>query len=250
MVQMYWGSTKAADHLALLNIIPPKELDSPRRSVVPLADFWRTPGERLHELGELIGVQLEAPAELIFEYAVPVQNGKGKASFTDLMILTHNTAVAVEAKYTEPEYESVRSWLGDQTEGNRVDVLNGWLDLINQKTGSTLRSEHVAELPYQLIHRTASACYPKVAKAALVYLVFHEAAPEHYAAHLSALSALLPDRSALSLHLISCAAKGREAHAAQVSKWDAGERTLNEGVRVALCAGPLFEFGSASVTTF
>ncbi len=125
MIQLSWGERPVDNYLALLNGVPENELDSPRRSVVPLVDFWRTPEKRVHELGELIGLPLHPPAKLVFEYAVEVQSGRGKASFTDLMILTGDTAVAIEAKYTEPEYENVRAWLRDPVEDNRTKVLNG-----------------------------------------------------------------------------------------------------------------------------
>ena len=35
--------------------------------------------------------------------------GRGKPSYTDLMILAPGTAIAIEGKYTEPAYESVRA---------------------------------------------------------------------------------------------------------------------------------------------
>lgn len=40
--------------------------------------------------------------ELGFEYALPPQRGIGKPSYTDLMICTRASAVAVEAKFLEP----------------------------------------------------------------------------------------------------------------------------------------------------
>lgn len=213
-------------------------------------DFWRSPASRLCEFGNLIGQPLEESAALHFEYAVPVQSGRGKASFTDLMILTGNTAVAVEAKYTEPEYQNVGKWLGGESVGNRADVLKGWLDLINATTEASLTPESVSVLPYQVIHTSASACYPRKAHAALVYLVFHADVPDHYATHLSAFAALLPDHTRFSLHLVSCAIKGSEAYGAHTSRWDAGERTLGEDVRDALAAGPLFEFSNLSARRF
>ena len=58
-------------------------------------------------LSEAVGNEEPHDAELTFEYQVPVQGGKGTASHTDLMIITQNTGIAVEAKQTEPKYASV-----------------------------------------------------------------------------------------------------------------------------------------------
>ena len=62
-----------------------------------------------------------------FEHEVPVQRGRRKSSFTDLMIFGDDVAVAIEAKFTEPRYESVGTWLGGAPTANRVDVVEGWL---------------------------------------------------------------------------------------------------------------------------
>lgn len=108
-------------------------------------------------------------AQLSFEYHVPAQAGKGKASLTDLMISTGDDAIAIEAKYTEPHYESVSTWLSaermrDETAdvtgtSNRERVLHGWLSAINECVGGTLLTQaNVGDCTYQLIHRTASVC--------------------------------------------------------------------------------------------
>jgi hypothetical protein len=240
---MSWGRTPAENYLDLLGLIPDAELNSPRRSVVPLVDFWREPDIRLRELAAILGFELRPPVDLIFEHAVAVQKGRGKASFTDLMILTEDTAVAVEAKFTEPEYQSVSAWLGGKSEGNRPDVLDGWLGLINRRTSSALTRDGISDLPYQLIHRTASACSPQKARAALVYLVFGSGPPSHYGKHLRRLATLLQDRTRFSLHLLWCPLSGTSSQVDQMQRWNAGERALASTVRMHLSAAPLFLFG-------
>ena len=70
---------------------------SPKRSTVPLVDYWRVPEQRLRDLWEQFGVPGPNHAKMHFEHAVPVQRGRGKSSYTDLMILAEDIAVAIEA---------------------------------------------------------------------------------------------------------------------------------------------------------
>jgi hypothetical protein len=60
-----------------------------------------------------------------FEYQVPPNRGRGKASHSDLMIGWDRAAAAIEAKWTEPEYELVSEWLGAKPTRNRKEVLSG-----------------------------------------------------------------------------------------------------------------------------
>lgn len=95
------------------------------RSTVPLLDYWRDTDECLRQFGHAAGLDLSAATELHFEHSVAVRSGRGKPSFTDLMILSPESVVAVEAKYTEPRYASVRNWLGERAPipTNREKVL-------------------------------------------------------------------------------------------------------------------------------
>lgn len=176
MVDLYWETRPASDFEGLFTHVPDDALNSPRRSVVPLLDFCRFPDEALVRLNEMVNPELRNASDMIFEYAVSVQQGRGKASFTDLLILTPEAVVAVEAKYTEPEYESVKSWLGEGKQ-NRHEVLQGWLNLLANAAGRKIAEADVHRLPYQLIHRAASACHVERSKRAMIYLVFENAAP-------------------------------------------------------------------------
>jgi hypothetical protein len=169
---MRYGDKVVADFEQLVKLLPPDAVASPLRSTVPLVDFWRTPESRLAQLSATIGVALRPPIELCFEYPVPVQRGRGKASFTDLMIIANSAAVAIEAKFTEPRSETVRTWLRDPPQVNRTEVLKGWLDLIRDASGTSLRVADVMGLPYQLVHRTASVCFVAGHVRAVVYQVF------------------------------------------------------------------------------
>ena len=103
---------------ALLDTYGAKEFDSPTRSTIPLLEYWRNPAPRLQELSEALGFSLPSRVQLNFEYTVSPPRGRGKASHTDLMIVSPEIAIAIEAKWTESRYEKVRDWLGNKSIGH------------------------------------------------------------------------------------------------------------------------------------
>jgi len=214
------------------------------------AAFRRAPGGLLRQrgsalaaLGEAVRLDLTAAVELVIEYAVQPPKGEGKASFTDLMVRCADASLAIEAKYTEPRYETVGSWLGPNPTQNRQDVLSGWLSLISSVAGKAVEVESVRDLPYQLIHRTASACSTDVADRALVHLIFGEGAGAHYVEDIAALDRILGEPSGLAMHVFRVPVQPEPAFTSLAKRWDAGERELGDDVRQALLAGPLFRFG-------
>jgi len=245
VVRLHWGKREEADFESLLRAIPDAALDSPRRSVVPLVDFCRSPDRAVAALARATGLGLTDAADFVFEHAVPVQKGRGKPSFTDLVILTPRTVLAIEAKYTEPEYETVRSWLRDPVEPNRAAVLEGWLGLLGRVAARPITTPEVLDLPYQLIHRAASACSPDREHRAMAYLTFGETAP-HYSKHVSTLAAILGPAS-LSMLVLSCPITKLPSFVTLERRWDRGERKLADAVRAALIGGPPFSFGELRV---
>lgn len=243
MINLRWDSTAVADFDALIGAIPADVLDSPRRSVVPLIDYVRRPSSALAALGHALRLDLVEPTDLAFEHAVSAPKGRGKPSYTDLMIGCGDVSVALEAKYTEPRYESVRSWLGASPTPNRVAVLKGWLSLLDPLAQTAVGVEAVLDLPYQLVHRTASACSMAVTDRAMVYLIFGDDPGMHYAEDVAALDHLLGEPAGLAMHVLNVPLRGEPAFAALTARWDAGERKLAGAVREALLAGPLFRFG-------
>jgi hypothetical protein len=182
------------------------------------------------------------PAVLSFESAVPVQQGHGKASFTDLMITTTNSAVAIEAKFTEPEYENVRSWLRMPPEDNRMHVRLGWMKLINKTTGAKLEHDKIVDLPYQLIHRTASACFLVKPYRRVVYLIFGTQPVCQYADDISLFSRVLGVTSAIQIHLLRCQFKKLPVYEDLERCWRSKGAAISEDVRTAIDSGPLFSF--------
>ncbi len=225
------------------------ELASPRRSTVPLLSYWRHPDARLQEFASALGLPIGAGAELHFEYHVPVQQGRGKASCTDLLLRSGDVAVAVEAKWTEPRYETVETWLGGQASGNRSDVLNGWLGLLSARGDNPLTPEAVSELPYQLIHRAASACHPKASARWLVYHIFSNgAASDEYKDDLTMLKPLLESCTSMHIRLVRTEVASTARHDALLARWDNGERQLSDEVRHGLVEDDLLRVGPSQVT--
>lgn len=178
-----------------------------------------------------------------FEYEVPVQRGRGKSSFTDLMIFTDDVAVAIEAKFTEPRYESVATWLGGTPTTNRLDVLEGWLCAIEAAAETSIPRDAVMDLPYQLIHRTASFCCVDRRKRLVVYQVFGDSPPDYYAGDLRRFAAAIAAPDRMAFVVLGCACQSTDKYARLESRWDAGERDLGNDVSEALLAGALLEFG-------
>ena len=217
------------------------EFESPRRSTIPLLAYWREPQVRVAEfLGEL-GAAPGDEVRLSFEHDVPVQQGRGKASFTDLMIETGGISVAVEGKYTESRYESVGIWLSKSTSRNRSDVLSGWLGLLGECAGHVPSVDSVSGLPYQLIHRAAAACYLDVDVHWLVYQIF-DSIPEKmdmYLNDLRGLAEVLGSASELHMGLVGCSIESSDRYDELVARWESERRTARTPVMDGLRAGHL-----------
>lgn len=228
----------------LVRNLPADAVASPSRSTLPLVDFWRSPASRLVELEQMLGLPLHGPIELAFEYPVAVRRGRGKASYTDLMVIANQAAVAIEGKFTEPPYETVAAWLRSPAEPNRAEVLNGWLGLIADVTSRTLSLAAVADLPYQLIHRTASVCAVERPNRAVVYQLFGHV-PEYYQQSIERLRDRLEHTAAIGLHVWPRPARSTSAHASLQKRWAEKDPSVGIDVRAALLAGPLFSFDEA-----
>jgi hypothetical protein len=226
----------------LVEELGPDAVASPRRSTVPLVDYWRAPEQRLPDLWERLHVPHPGDTEMHFEYEVPVQRGRGKSSFTDLMVFTADVVVAIEAKFTEPRYESVATWLGGTPTTNRVDVLEGWLCAIEAVAERSIPRDAVRDLPYQLIHRTASACRVDLRKRIVLYQVFGDFPADYYAGDLRRFAAAIAAPDRMAFVVLGCACRSSDTYSRLERRWDAGERDLGDDVSEALLAGPILEF--------
>ena len=146
-----------------------ESVNSVKTSSIPLFSFWRPSG-----LGKRIGIVNEKydcisdASNFCFEYAVPVNkdcHGRGKSSMTDLMIFSKAHVIAIEGKYTEcrQSYQTIAKWRGKKADDgdNKYKVLEGWLKYIQDIRKTNLENVNsicTSDIPYQLVHRIASAC--------------------------------------------------------------------------------------------
>ena len=112
----------------------------------------------------------------------------GRPSMSDAMLLGAHLRIAVEGKWTEPHfgaYQTVEDWLRDGGAAGvsrKPDVLEAWIAEV-RAAGALRRGvtpESLASVPYQLVHRTASACH-RAGRArgvlpVLCYVVFRDPA--------------------------------------------------------------------------
>ena len=133
MVSMRYGDKVVADFEQIVKLlIPPAQCCLLSIQRCPWSTFGggRIPSSHSSaaRLASSCRRRLACASSILF----PFERGRGKASFTDLMITASSAAVAIEAKFTEPRGETVHKWLRDPPETNRTDVLEGWLDLIGK----------------------------------------------------------------------------------------------------------------------
>jgi hypothetical protein len=86
------------------------------------------------------------------------------------MVLSGERCLAIEAKWTEPRYETVAEWLASsktkrsanaqlqEKSSNREKVLAGWHKLIQSRIPTIAPVGDFSNAIYQMVHRTASAC--------------------------------------------------------------------------------------------
>ena len=167
----YYGWPKSGSNWSsIADIFAAHEsVNSAKTSSIPLFSFWRPSGlsERIRNVNEKYDCISDA-SNFCFEYAVPVNkdcHGRGKSSMTDLMIFSRKHVIAIEGKYTEcrQSYQSIIKWRGKkaQTGDNKYKVLEGWLKYIQDAQKTNLKGvDEICEsdIPYQLVHRVASAC--------------------------------------------------------------------------------------------
>jgi len=239
MTKIYAFGKRGEDFEHLVNSFSKKEFDSPRRSTIPLLDYWRAFDGRLQDFSEVIGDRRYAKAEFHFEHRVAVQAGRGKASHTDLMIVGSGVACAIEAKFTEPPYEDVKTWLGNPPKPNKEHVLGGWLSLIQSGTGRSLHLEEVFDIPYQLIHRTASVFSVSASSRHVLYQIFDPSKEDYYLQQLRMLHDLVYECTDITFAVLVCSFEPGESYCELTSAWDGGAREMSDKVTEALTHGPL-----------
>jgi hypothetical protein len=231
---LFYKGRRVSGFDALLKQYGRAELRSPSRSTVLLLAYWRR-SFALEEFETLIGHRFPSPIELLFEHQVPVQNGRGKASHTDLLIRAKGYVVAIEAKHTEPAYDTVAAWQGSPKSENRRKVLEGWLRLINSTVGTSLTADAVQNCTYQLIHRTASACEAGAKFRAVAYQCFN-CTPrkiEEYVGQLRALKELMEGGRGMNFYFFESTSNSTEQYGKLQKRWESLRPWLAESHKLA-----------------
>jgi hypothetical protein len=239
---LYFKEEKLHSFNELIYKFNVKEFKSPYRSTIPLLALYKAQ-PYLH-----FGLASDTEAmnaKYTFEFETHVTKGKGLPSCTDLMIEYSSTCIAVEAKWTEPPYSTVKQWLGESS--NKRQVLEGWLEMISSFSGIILHYDTVAGLPYQLIHRVASACSLKRANTNVVYLCFNlsDTKKEYYYQNLKLFSQILGNN--INLYLGCFEILKLERQNILEANWRNGSRNLSEHVLKGLIDNSLM---SISQLTF
>lgn len=173
---------------------------------------------------------------------------------TDIMVISGESSLAVEAKWTEPRYDTVGEWLEKGSNKlNHREVLTGWLSLLQQQAQRTLNVGDFSDAVYQMVHRAASACAAG-GNPQLAYLVF-KPSPDPRTADmqtihddLTHLWNLLGNPKRFPFYLVEVQLSPTAAFDA-IASLPKGNEATNEAVRDALCNEPLFDFSEYELRT-
>ncbi|MCJ7515478.1 MAG: hypothetical protein MUO89_05875 [Dehalococcoidia bacterium] len=241
---LYYDRKPVSDVSASLQCYPAKEFQSPTRSTVSLLSLVKDGRETLKSL--LVELQMNADSDLHLEFTVDPPKGKGRPSQTDLMVKWQAETLAVEAKWTEPRYETVADRIRRENTENRRQVMTGWLDLLQPHAARVLHVDDFPDAVYQMVHRAASACY-KSERPRLAYLHFTPdpsgkgATSAQYQSDLEHLQDLLGNPAGFSFHLIEVEIRPTAAFE-QIRNLPKASAETARTVCAALQDGPLFEF--------
>lgn len=242
---LYYNRTPVAGLGALVARYGSGALDSPTRSTVPLIALLRQ-GDVWRRLVADLGLEPDE-TEVHLEYTVAPPQGRGGVSHTDAMLIAGRRACAVEAKWTEPPYPTVKDWLvAARGSINRSKVLDGWLALLRPYASRELHADDFSDVAYQVVHRAASAC-AVTGSPSCSYLLFtprpggSPAGVDLLQGTLEVFASALGRPTGFPLRLIVVEARPTPAfeHIRALPK---GEAATEQAVRRALLGEPIFSF--------
>lgn len=222
-----------------------KEFESPTRSTIPLLSLLMHAPALFKEIVR----QLDFPGEydVFLEYTVCPPKGRGKASHTDMMLKSGSNALALEAKWTEPMYDTVGKWLNaGKSTANRVAVLEGWLGLLQPHAMKPLCTGDFNAAIYQMVHRAASAATADAPR--MAYFLFkpspddRAATPDEIYDELTSLWLRIGEPAQFPFYVVEIEAQPLDAYE-PLRLLPKGEEATAEAVRAALQEPePLFDF--------
>ena len=256
-MKKYYFDTEPANGIEeLCKRMTGKALQSPFRSTVPLLSLVEHSQPEWHSLLALWGAPPDSAVH--FEYCVASPKSGGNPSQTDALLMSDSTVWAVEAKWTEPRYETVEKRIR-KPESDGSDprtTVDGWLKHLQPFATRDLGVDDFVDVVYQVLHRAASACAVATANQLqphLVYLHFHpsplpsSATTSQYVSDLRDLHALLGNPGGVKFTVVEMPLKLNAAF--EIIK-DLDKKAIETAaqVKAALCSGPLFTFGKPRIT--
>lgn len=264
MLRIYYNDALTKSDEDLLSHFRGKALQSPTRSTVPLLDMALNVPTQLLSIVDECGA--EPNSDFRFEYEVRSGSETARPSQTDLMVLGRSSALAVEAKWTEPVYESVATRLKRRTKDRKDDQseqakaldrahqeaeVGAWLARLQPLAAEPLTTVSMADVVYQMIHRAASALATGLSPS-LLYLHFHDAeirqgaTADQYKTDLGRLYRKLGRPLGFSFYVATQPIERTEVFRS-IEGLSKTHSSTCIAVREALKAGPLFTFGTARV---
>ncbi len=248
--QLFFDRMHIDNYAQALAEYSPKDLKSPFKPIVPLLSVLKDRYDILE--GIMDGLGMDKACEHHLEYTVEPRQGNGKASYTDLMLRYKDSSLALEAKWTEPRYETVTQWLLKVGESpNSHLVIQGWLKQLQKQATIPLVEENFPDAVYQMVYHAAAACYQS-ARPRLAYVLFTpdptgtSSTVDQYLADLRYFHGLLGDPENFKFHVIQIGLAPTPAFAA-ISELPKGLVATANAVRASLKAEPLFEFGEVKI---
>lgn len=252
---LFYDTQEHREFSALCECFTGKALQSPYRSTVPLLSLVHRHQAQWQTLLARLG--MSDVARVHFEFAVASAKPGANPSQTDAMLFAQGAVCGIEAKWTEPRYESVKTRLGrpDSDGGDPRITMEGWLRHLRPFARGELKSEGVGEVVYQVLHRAASVCATATAqelRPVLAYLHFHpsplksSATTEMYVEDLQRLRRAMGEPTSFSMHVVEMPLQPLPAFAA-IQNLDKHSASSAKAVRSAICATPLFELGEPHI---
>jgi hypothetical protein len=131
-------------------------------SIIPTIDYWKNLDNRI-----LTEFMLDN-CEICFEYPVAsIKNGT--SSYTDVMLISSHTVVAIESKWKE----KIGNYCKDHKAKRKDEVQKHWISIISNYLNKELAIEKFKDIEYQLLHRVASACSLGKQNCKVVYQIFY-----------------------------------------------------------------------------
>ena len=256
---LLYGRKEVTDVASLVKHFDTGAFASPFRSTIPLVALVKDDWHLFGQIAVACGTGNDPSVH--FEYCVDVPGARGNPSQTDAMLIAADTALAIEAKWTEPRYETVAQRLKNRVERlgreepqqateherDQTAVINGWLSLLERRCGRALPIAGMSDAVYQMVHRAASACALSRAPR-LAYLHFTPspargaASAAQYLADLNHLHRKLGNPEELPFFLVELPIEPTADFRA-IQDLPKGSQVTDQQVREAISATRLFDFG-------